>query len=344
MNAPRYGLDPAVIEHWHRVNGPDGGLGPNRSRLARSGGRGGTAPYAEFVILEAENPDDFEQLLYWRPLSKIVAYSLLQTAVRTRRTSDQIRDHPSDFLIVAVQTLGGTTGRANGHEFRSGPGRLTITDSRLPYDLTTHGVSDSAGIWVPTEVLGGDIAAGATVPPTVPDTPLTRSCASLVSCLARDVAVGGADVDLDTELAAIEVVRAVLDQSEEPDRRPGDDPDVLRAVIVDLVDRNFRDPAFGATTLARHLHVSKRQLYRNLEELDMSLSEMLNERRLELARTLLAGPERVRLEGIARSAGFPSVATLRNRFRARYGVTPDDYRRVAEEDDVPEDRHVGSEA
>jgi len=129
-------------------------LGSNRSRLVRAGGRDGIDRYAEFVTLEADDPDAFEQLAYWRPLSRIVTFSLIQTPVRTRRTSDGIRDYPSNFLIVATQTMGKTIGWANGHEFRSAPGQMTFTDSRLPYDLTTHGVTDSAGIWVPTEMLG----------------------------------------------------------------------------------------------------------------------------------------------------------------------------------------------
>uniref|UniRef100_UPI003D919C91 AraC family transcriptional regulator n=1 Tax=Gordonia sp. B7-2 TaxID=3420932 RepID=UPI003D919C91 len=204
-------------------------------------------------------------------------------------------------------------------------------------------MTDSAGIWVPTEMLGGNIAAGDTVLPIAPDTPLTRSCASLVARLAGDVAVGGVDVDLDTELAAIELVRAVIEQGRKPSRS-AEDPDVLRGLISDLVDRGFRDPGFGAASVARQLHMSKRQLDRSLEGFGLSLSEMITERRLELAQALLAGSERVRLEGIARSVGFPSAAKLRNRFRARHGITPDEYRRSVAAAGSAEEQCVRSEA
>ncbi|MFW0793355.1 helix-turn-helix domain-containing protein [Gordonia sp. CPCC 205515] len=326
MSVPGSGLDPVVVDQWRRMNGREGELGPHRSRLLRSRGRSGIDQYAAFVDLESPEPDDFEQLLYWRPLSRIFTYCLLQNAVRLRRTEDLIIEYPSNFLVLTVQTMGYTTGTANGREFTSRPGQLTITDFRYPYDVTTPGTSDETGVWIPTESLGGDIAAGATVPPVVPDTVLSRACASLVVRLARDVAIGGVDADLETELAVIDAVRAMLEQ-EKSTTDVRENPLFVREAVVDLIERNFRDPAFGAASVARHLHISRRQLYRGLEGEDRSLAEMIGDRRLEWARTLLAQPERVRLEGIALSAGFSSTATLRNRFRAKYGMTPDEYRR-----------------
>ncbi|MEE3851101.1 helix-turn-helix domain-containing protein [Gordonia sp. LSe1-13] len=327
MTVPQSGLDPAIIDRWWRVNGAGERLGTNRSRQVRTRGRHGIETYAEFVDLDAGEPDDFEQLALWRPMSNLIAFSILQTAVRTRRTAHHIREYPSNFLIVAVQTMGSTTGTANNRDFVSRPGQLTVTDSRIPYDLTTHGVTDATGIWVPSELVGGDIAGGATVAPVPPDTLLTRSCAGLIVRIARDTAFGGADVDLDTELAVIDVVRAMLEQDSPQDNDLRENPLFLREAVDDLIERNFRDPTFGPEVVAQRLHISRRNLYRGLEGHDLSLTEMIADRRLEFARALLAQGDRVRLEGIAESAGFSSAATLRNRFRAKFGMTPDEYRR-----------------
>lgn len=320
------GLDPAVVDRWRRLNGPAHELGSLRSRQVRTRGRHGIDAYADLVELEADDPDEFEQLALWRPFSKIIAFSILQTAARTRRTSARIREYPSNFLIVACQTIGRTTGDANGHRVSAEPGQMSITDSRRPYDLRTHGVTDATGIWVPTELMGAEIAGGATVSPIAPDTVLSRSCASLVVRLARDAAFGGADIDLDTELAAIEVVRATLEQEHAGDDLRGN-PLFLREAVIDLIERNFRDPDFGVDAIARHLHISKRHLYRGLEGQGLSLPEMIADRRLDWACTLLAQPARVRLDGVAQAAGFTSAATLRNRFRAKFGVGPATYRR-----------------
>ncbi|MEO9329621.1 helix-turn-helix transcriptional regulator [Gordonia sp. B21] len=103
----------------------------------------------------------------------------------------------------------------------------------------------------------------------------------------------------------------------------------LRAAVTDLIERNFRDPDFSVEVIARHLHVSRRHLYRVLAGSPTSLAEMIAERRLDWARKLLTGPGNLKLEAVAHASGFASTATMRNRFRAKYGMTPDEFRRAA---------------
>ncbi|MFC9978849.1 hypothetical protein [Gordonia sp. NPDC127522] len=200
------GLDPVVVDEWRQRNGRIGELGAHRSRQVRTRGREGIELFAELVELEADVPEVFEQICYWRPMTKLFGFCYLQTPVRTRRTPGRIRDFPSDFMIVTSQTIGSTTGTANGHDFRSRPEGLTVTDSRLPYDLTTHGVSDALGLWVPTELLGEAIAGGATVAPNPPESALTDACTALVTQFARDTIIGGADIDADAEQTVIDII------------------------------------------------------------------------------------------------------------------------------------------
>ncbi|MCZ4534443.1 anti-sigma factor antagonist [Gordonia terrae] len=223
-------------------------------------------------------------------MTKLFGFCYLQTPVRTRRTPGRIRDYPSDFMIVTSQTIGSTTGTANGHDFRSRPVGLTVTDSRLPYDLTTHGVSDALGLWVPTELLGEAIAAGSTVAPDLPDSALTDACTALVTQFARDTIIGGADVDVDAEQTVIDIIKLTLDQGTSSEQLV-DHPAVIRHAVAELIDRHFRDPA-------------------------------------EWARARLLLPENRHLDSIARAAGFTSTATFRSRFRSKYGETPDAYRRA----------------
>ncbi|ANY25775.1 helix-turn-helix transcriptional regulator [Gordonia terrae] len=103
----------------------------------------------------------------------------------------------------------------------------------------------------------------------------------------------------------------------------------LRAAVTDLIERNFRDPDFSVEIVARHLHVSRRHLYRVLAGGTTSLAEMIADRRLEWAQGLLMGPGNLKLEAIAHASGFASTATMRNRFRSKFGCTPDEFRRTA---------------
>lgn len=103
----------------------------------------------------------------------------------------------------------------------------------------------------------------------------------------------------------------------------------LRAAVTDLIERNFRDPDFSVEIVARHLHVSRRHLYRVLAGGTTSLAEMIADRRLEWAQGLLLGPGNLKLEAVAHASGFASTATMRNRFRSKFGCTPDEFRRMA---------------
>ncbi|WP_439031371.1 helix-turn-helix transcriptional regulator [Gordonia terrae] len=103
----------------------------------------------------------------------------------------------------------------------------------------------------------------------------------------------------------------------------------LRAAVTDLIERNFRDPDFSVEIVARQLHVSRRHLYRVLAGSPTSLAEMIADRRLEWAKGLLTGPGNLKLEAVAHASGFASTATMRNRFRSKFGCTPDEFRRMA---------------
>lgn len=324
----RSGLDPELVNQWRRRIGPVGALGPHRSIQVRSRGRQGIDLYLPIVEFDAEVPEDFEQIAYWRPLGSIFTFCYLQTPVRTMRTAAHIRECPSNFLVLASISTGLTTGTANGHEFLARAGELSITDSRLPYDLTTHSTSEVTGIWIPTDMLGDDIAAGATVAPNPADTVLTRACTGLVTRFALDAVIGGIDVDAAAEQNIIDVVRMLLNQHTSRYQTLREQPIVLREAIDGMIDRNFRNPTFTADTIATHLHISKRHLYRQLADPDQpSLAVRIAARRLDWARSQLEQPGQARLGDIAHAAGFSSTATFRNRFRAKYGLTPDEYRR-----------------
>lgn len=109
----------------------------------------------------------------------------------------------------------------------------------------------------------------------------------------------------------------------------------LRAAVTDLIERNFRDPDFSVEVVAKCLHVSRRHLYRVLSGSTTSLAEMIADRRLEWARGLLSGPGNLKLEAVAHASGFASTATMRNRFRAKFGLTPDEFRRAAQSSTDP---------
>ncbi|MDY6807974.1 MAG: helix-turn-helix domain-containing protein [Actinomycetota bacterium] len=103
--------------------------------------------------------------------------------------------------------------------------------------------------------------------------------------------------------------------------------------------RRFHDPSFGPDDIAYELHVSRRQLYRYFAATGESPATAIADRRLAEVRTLLLDRPDLRLSEIAGRAGFSSTSTMRNRFRAAFGVTPTEFR--SEVPGAPPSDHAG---
>lgn len=126
------------------------------------------------------------------------------------------------------------------------------------------------------------------------------------------------------------MIRAALGELDYRRYHLPDNPLFVREAAIDLINRNHRDPAFTPDTIARSLHISRRQLYRHFENADESVSDVIASQRLQTACSFLTNRPDLTLAQVAAMSGFPSAATFRNRFRARYGVGPREYRSGSE--------------
>jgi AraC-like DNA-binding protein len=81
---------------------------------------------------------------------------------------------------------------------------------------------------------------------------------------------------------------------------------------------------------ARKLASSPRQIQRAYEQAgETSFSEDLRTRRLRVGAELLAGQAALRVEDVARLAGYRHVAHFTRAFRERYGRSPSAFRDLA---------------
>ncbi|GAC47688.1 helix-turn-helix domain-containing protein [Gordonia aichiensis] len=323
-------LTPGVVDAWRRRVGVSATPGPNRTRRLHRVGAGGLAEYMPALdVTPLGSSAEWEEYAYWRPLSVLMTFALLRTPCATARTERLIGDYPSDFVVVATQRLPvSATLDLDGQLCTLGADdRLVIVDNRAPYTYRSSVVADPVGIWVPTELLASELEPGAgALSPIVLSTPFASAVASFITNLAYASAVRGADIDLETELGAVDLVRAVIRQRTLRALREGDNASFVREAAMRLIDENYRDPDFDVDEIARRLYMSRRQLYRQLATAGFSPAESIVERRLELAHRMLADSDGLSVAHVAKSAGFVSTGALRNRFRARYGVTPNEFR------------------
>lgn len=96
--------------------------------------------------------------------------------------------------------------------------------------------------------------------------------------------------------------------------------------IVDYIDENLDDAELSPETLAQHMQVSVRNLYRKFKELDLpSPNDFIKAHRISFAAKLLVTTSLTVQEIIYRS-GFNNRSHFYREFDKVYGMTPKDYR------------------
>lgn len=114
--------------------------------------------------------------------------------------------------------------------------------------------------------------------------------------------------------------------------RPADGPDNPNARLVrrmrEYIDRNLGDPALAPERIAQAHHISVRYLHRLFEGEGVTVSRLIQQRRLEAcARELTRrGRTAPTVSAVAQRWGFVNPAHFSRAFRAAYGVPPREWR------------------
>lgn len=334
------GLPDEVVRRWYermRVADPHGDHLARRRDRVGSAGIADHAPTMQISIptVPGAHPHDpgsaaeFAEMSYSRQLSVIGVFAALRTPCTTDRTAAHARAGTDPAVLICTRiTPGDGLVDVGGHDhpYRH-PADLLLLDDSVPYRQTSRTIADPVGIWVPAELLGSEYGQGRLVIDPVQSSPLARAAGAFIVTLAVHAAVRGADVDVETELAVVDLVRGLVGRPTSTSHRPADNGVAVRDAALSLIERNFRDPSFSADDIAEALHMSRRNLYRRLAEVGTSPAAMIADHRTQRARQLLCSDRPPTIDHIAKSAGFSSPATLRRHFHARFGMSPDRFRR-----------------
>jgi AraC-like DNA-binding protein len=97
-----------------------------------------------------------------------------------------------------------------------------------------------------------------------------------------------------------------------------------------FIEAGLADPGLTPAAVARAHHVSLRWLYRLFEEEPTSVAGLIRERRLERCRRDLLDPSLAGLpvSAVAARWGLTNAAHFSRAFRAAYGASPVEYRRL----------------
>ena len=99
--------------------------------------------------------------------------------------------------------------------------------------------------------------------------------------------------------------------------------------VLQEIEQHVTDSDFSLNQLSDQFHVSASYLSRIIkEEVHCTFSELINEKRLTQARTLLLSEPPLLMWEIAEQCGFTSQHYFCRVFKNRFGLTPQQYRQM----------------
>jgi AraC-like DNA-binding protein len=249
-------------------------------------------------------------------------------AKRVSRTRALIARSPGDLVAVGLQVAGTATLIQDGRRAELGSGDLAVYDMARPFSFsypqrfTTHvfqlprhvlGVADSDIRLVTGTAIGTGHGFGAILRPFL--TTLADAAPSYAPAVGQRLA--GHVVDLFATL--------ITDQA----RRTSDGSrDHLVRNVRAHIDRNLGQASLSPESIAQAHHISVRYLHRLFEGEGITVSRLIQQRRLEACARELARRGRVTptVSAVARRWAFVNPAHFSRAFRAAYGLSPREWR------------------
>ncbi|WP_330232370.1 helix-turn-helix domain-containing protein [Nocardia sp. NBC_00508] len=261
------------------------------------------------------------------------------SGIQLIRTPKQVRTSPAPVLAVAVQQVGDGRYEQGGVQRVVRPGELHVMDLNAPYDFSWHGDGASTCLHVPLDQLGLPAELISQAAARVQDSPHYRLVANHIVQLTTVADALSADPAAALSgCASIELIRGLLLSAGSDDGNAAVVPsDILLSRMRAYVRRNLADPDLGAEQVAKAHNMSVRQLYKICANAEYSLEQWIISQRLEQVRADLTKPDHRHrtISMIARRWGFRDPSHFARRFRAAYGLSPREWRRVALDADEP---------
>ncbi|MGW2712629.1 AraC-like ligand-binding domain-containing protein [Streptomyces sp. NPDC001356] len=249
-------------------------------------------------------------------------------AGRVSRTPALIERSPEALVAVGLLVSGTATFLQDGRRAEMGGGDLVFYDTARPFSFTyperfaTHvfqlprhvlGVSDGDIKRVAGTAIGTAHGLGSVLRPFLAT--LADAAPSYPAAVGHRLA--GHVVDLFATL--------ITDQTL---RDPDDGRDHLVLSVRAHIDRKLGDPSLSPESIARAHHISVRYLHRLFEGEGITVSRLIQQRRLEACGRELARRGRVTptVSAVARRWGFVNPAHFSRAFRAAYGLSPREWR------------------
>ena len=288
--------------------------------------------------ISSTHAHDFDAHMRLTSLGNLTLTSLRFPSLTTQRTTRLIRRSDPEQYHLALLTAGVGTVEQDRRESAIRPGDFTLLTSSRPYEAShgspssRHGPVSSVVAVIPHALLPipHDKVGRLFGTPLPSDGGMGILLARYLQHISAHPEQYNPSDALFLGNTALDLIAAMLAQQlDATSSLPGDVQQVmLRARIDAFIDANLADPDLSQQTIAVAHNISVSTLKRLFRADQTSVGELIRTRRLQRCRQDLANPA---LRGrpvyaIGARWGFPDKAHFSRVFRAKYGMSPNEYR------------------
>lgn len=243
------------------------------------------------------------------------------------------RPRPSLFYLH-LQLEGESINRQQGREAVLKPGDFTLCDSARHFEAAFTARARMLVLGVPDAKLRRHIACPESlVAVSMRGSHGVNSLLSRFLCgywaeCRQDVGSGAAER---VSLAILDLLGAAYADVPRPPSEPASLSTAHRIRIINYIESNLQDPDLTPTRIAEACKITPRYLHHLFSDQDETVARYILRRRLDAcARALESTAQRGRtVTAIAFDHGFNSPTHFGRVFRAKFGVTPREYRRAS---------------
>jgi len=250
------------------------------------------------------------------------------TAYDIYRTRKDISRESTDHYLMWLQLRGHTHLTQANESIAFGCNDIVIADGRHPYHaaLFDDGQRRRQAIAVlPRSLIEARV-------PWLRRRPLLKLASNSVyaDLTRRHMLQLTADDLTESEMALLTEnlcnLLALLDHAETPIYRV--QPELQLEALLDFCRRNVHNPALSPDFVAAQFGISTRTLHLRFEKLEQTFGRWLLDARLDASSKALRNPQQYTcsISEIAYSCGFNDLSHFNKSFRARFGVSPSEWR------------------
>ena len=287
---------------------------------------------ATFVELDCDGigSDDFFGSMTNSAIGDIQISEVKSTSQIVSRTRTKIAASDRDYFLLSLQKEGRGVLAQDGRTALLQPGDFALYDTTRPYDLRFDGKFSQLVLRLPRGIVAGRLADAERC--TALRIAGNAGTGKLASMFIRQLHTEIDDIDpisvARLHASTVDLLATALGEQGGIGGASSESHVLLRRRVGAFIEEHLGDPDLSCEMIASAERISQRYLRKIFETSSQSVSELIWARRLDQAKRDLADPQlsHIAVTGIGYDVGYKDAAHFSRSFKAKFGLTPRDYR------------------